>query len=73
MGCYGGAIVGGGPRIGAGPLIGIPGAPIPTPLPGPASPAGACYIIGATCIVLAIGCALPTPPIAAPSPTLLPA
>ena len=73
MCCYGGAIVGAGPLIGGGPLIGIPGAPIPTPLPGPANPAGAYCIIGATCIDLPIDCALPIPPIAAPSPTLLPA
>ena len=65
--------MGGGPLIGAGPLIGIPGAPIPTPLPGPAKPAGAYYITGATYIDLAIGCALPIPPIDAASPTLLPA
>ena len=69
----GGAYIGGGPLIGAGPRIGIPGAPIPTPLPGPAKPAGACCISGATYIDLAIGYALPIPPIVAASPTLLPA
>ena len=34
-------IAGGGPRMGAGPRRGgIPGPPMPTPLPGPASPGG---------------------------------
>ena len=72
--CGGGCMLGGGgPLIGAGPLTGMPGAPIPTPLPGPARPPGACYMIGATCIDLPIGCALPMPAIAADSPTRLPA
>ena len=66
-------MLGGGPLIGAGPLIGMPGAPIPTPLPGPARPPGAYCIIGATCIDLPIGYALPIPPMPADSPTRLPA
>ena len=37
--------------------MGMPGAPIPTPLPGPARPGGAYDIIGACCIVLCIGLA----------------
>ena len=39
---YGGRAMA-GPLIGAGPLMGMlgGGAPMPTPLPGPASPAGA--------------------------------
>ena len=47
----GGRAIGAGPRMGAGPLIGggpIPGPPIPTPRPGPASPGGGWFIIGVT-------------------------
>ena len=72
----GGPLIGGAcPGIGAGGLaipggiIFIPGAP--TPLPGPAKPAGACYPSGVICTALPIGCALPGPPTAAPSPILL--
>ena len=49
-------MAGGGPRMGAGPLIGgMPGPPMPTPLPGPASPGGAWFIIGVTCVALPMG------------------
>ena len=66
----GGPCIPGGAMPGMGGLIiPIPGAP--TPLPGPASPAGAYYPIGASCTALPIGCAFPGPAVVAPSATRL--
>ena len=65
-------MLGGGPRAGGGPYgrggIGIPGKP--TPLPGPASPAGAAPN-GVTYMALPIGLARPGPVPLTPSPTRL--
>jgi|LauGreDrversion4_2_1035121.scaffolds.fasta_scaffold577943_2 hypothetical protein len=65
----GGGAIPGPPGIGGLIIPAIPGAP--TPLPGPANPAGAYYPIGVNYTALPIGYAFPGPAFAAPSATLL--
>lgn len=64
-------IPGGGGIIPMGGLIIIPPGGAPTPLPGPANPAGACWLPGARLTALPIDYTLPGPALAAPSATLL--